>query len=142
MPLLKYTTEIDARKTAGEIQGILLAHGARAILIESDDRGGVEAISFKIKTPDGELGFKLPVDPNAVLAVLKRTSPRQYQNREQAVRVAWRIVKAWVEAQMAIIETEMVKLEEVFLPYLLMEEGKTLYEKLSQQGFYLPPGQG
>lgn len=142
MPLLKYTTEIDSRKTAGEIQGILLVHGAGAILIESDDRGGVRAISFKVRTPDGELGFRLPINPDAVLVVLKRTSPRQYQTQEQAVRVAWRIVKTWIEAQMAIIETEMVKMEEVFLPYLLMDEGKTLYEKLSQQGFYLPPGRG
>ena len=47
---------------------------------------------------------------------------------EQAERVAWRIVKDWVEAQMAILESEMVKLDEIFLPYMVNDAGQTLYE--------------
>src|SRR5438552_18436509 len=44
----------------------------------------------------------------------------------QAVRVEWRIVKDWVEAQLALIETRMVTAQQVFLPYAIMRDGRTL----------------
>jgi hypothetical protein len=49
-------------------------------------------------------------------------------DREQAERVAWRIVKDWVEAQMAILESEMVQMDEIFLPYMLNNQGHTVFE--------------
>ena len=54
--------------------------------------------------------------------------PRRLANRAQAIRIAWRIVKDWVEAQMAILETEMVKMEQIFLPYIQTQQGQTLFE--------------
>lgn len=43
--------------------------------------------------------------------------------------MCWRIIKDWVEAQMVILETKMVKIEQVFLPYLYdLESDKTFYE--------------
>ena len=129
MPLLNYTTEIEADKTAGEILGILARHGARAVLMEWDAHGQVKSISFKVATPHGDLPIRLPVDPDAVLKVLHSQNVRgRYATRQQALRVAWRIVKDWVEAQMAILETEMVKMEQIFLPYVVMPSGRTLYE--------------
>lgn len=139
MPLFRYTTQIPAAKTAAEISGILAKHGATAVLMEFKE-GVVVAISFKVKTASGELPFRLPVNADAVLGVLKRDAPLRYQNREHAVRVAWRIAKAWLEAQMAIVETEMVKMEEVFLPYMLWGK-KTVYESLSSGMLKLPPPQ-
>jgi hypothetical protein len=55
---------------------------------------------------------------------------------EQAERVAWRIIKDWVEAQMAILDTQMVKMEEVFFPYMLNGQGQTLFQayELKQLG--------
>lgn len=133
MALLNYTTRIEASKTVSEIQKILALHGAKSILVDYDDEGLIEALSFRVITPQGDAGIKLPVNPDAVLAVLTRQSrlgriPRRYVDRPQAVRVAWRIVKDWVEAQMAILETEMVKMEQIFLPYVLSKDGRTLYE--------------
>jgi hypothetical protein len=54
--------------------------------------------------------------------------PRHWESqwRDQAVRTAWRIVKDWVEAQMALVETQMVTTAEVFLPYAVMKDGRTL----------------
>lgn len=42
--------------------------------------------------------------------------------------VAWRIVKDWVEAQMAILESEQVQMDEVFLPYMVNNRGQTIFE--------------
>ena len=58
---------------------------------------------------------------------------------EQAEKVAWRILKDWVDAQMALIEIEMVKMEEVFLPYTIIDNfGTTVYERLEQTQLMLP----
>ena len=149
MGLLNYSTRIPAVKTAGEVQGILAKHGAKAVMIEYGDNGGVEALSFQIKRGDDSLGFSLPIEPDAVLKVLQRQygsgqllSHQGSPDREQAVRVAWRILKDWVEAQMAILETEMVTMEQVFLPYMLTRDNKTLYQAMLDRGFYLPEGRG
>lgn len=130
MALKNYTTTIDSTKTIGEIQGILAKHGANAIMTEYND-GQVIALSFRIKTPNGEIGVKLPANIDRVLQVLKNQRKRNNQvkdTREQAAKTAWRIIKDWIDAQMAILETEMVEMEEIFLPYVLNKEGQTLYE--------------
>lgn len=148
MALLNYSTNIGAHKTAGEIQTALAKHGARAIMIEYGDDGTAEALSFKVNTPHGDCGFRLPVVPDPVLRILQKqkVAGRLHHsiplNREQAVKVAWRIVKDWVEAQMALLETEMVKMEEIFLPYLITERGETLYHVMAGRHFMIGPGEG
>lgn len=140
MGLLNYSTTIEAAKTVGEIQNILAKHGARTVVINYAADGVIEALSFKVTTPYGDIGIRLPVDPNSVLKVLQREAPRRYVNRQQAIRVAWRIVKDWVEAQMAILSTEMVRMEQIFLPYVIMPSGKTLYDAMIDSRFQLPVG--
>lgn len=131
MALLNYTTQIESSKTVGQIHSILVAHGARSIMTNYDAQGQIESLSFEIAVPRGVASIILPVNPDAVLRVMKKTNshiPYRLQTRPQAIRVAWRIVKDWVEAQMAILETEMVKMEQIFLPYIQTQYGKTLFE--------------
>lgn len=135
MPLLNYTTKIDVEKTIGEIQKCLAAHGASRILVDYEDNY-VKAISFQLTFDGKAVGFKLPSDWNPVLEVMKedRKVPRALCTREQAVRVAWRIVKDWVLAQMAIVDTRMVQISEVFLAYAVTKDGRTLFEKMAADG--------
>ena len=79
-----------------------------------------------IDTPFGTRGIRLPANVDAVHKVLIRQKIKC--DREQAERVAWRIVKDWVEAQMAILESEMVQMEEIFLPYMIGASGQTFFE--------------
>lgn len=58
-------------------------------------------------------------------------------DREQAERVAWRIIKDWIEAQMAILESEMVTMDEIFLPYTLDNKGNTLYQLFATNALQL-----
>lgn len=53
------------------------------------------------------------------------------------MRVSWRIVKDWVEAQMAIVEAQLAEVGEVFLPYAVTKKGNTLYKELKQDGMKL-----
>ncbi|MBV6341465.1 hypothetical protein [Candidatus Magnetobacterium casense] len=135
MPILNYSTSIAASKTVAEIQSNLSRHGASAILIEYGN-GEPSALSFKIDTPHGNLPFRLPIDPKRVLAVMQRQKvPRSYCNYEQAVKVAWRLLKDWVAVQMAYLETEQVTIDQLLLPYLMVEENKTLYDRMVDKGF-------
>jgi len=139
MPILKYTTKVEAAKTAMEIQKCLADHGANAILNEYDDEGYIIALSFTMKINDRDISFRLPSDWRPVLEVLKQDPkvPERCCTQEQALRVAWRIIKTWVEAQMAFIETRMVRMEQVFLPYVVMPDGGTLSDKILKDPRFL-----
>lgn len=130
MAIKNYTTTINAKKTIGEIQELLSKHGANAIMTEYNN-GEVIGLSFKIMTPRGEMGVRLPANTDRVLQVLRNQRKKNNQVKdtmEQATKTAWRIIKDWIDAQMAILETEMVEMEEIFLPYMINNDGQTLYQ--------------
>lgn len=126
MPIMNYTTKVDVFATLGEIHGQLVKHGAKKIMQDYDNDGHITALSFLIDTPNGPRGVKLPANVGAVRNVL--TKQKVKCDRDQAERVAWRIVKDWVAAQMAILESEMVQMDEIFLPYMLNDNGQTLFQ--------------
>ena len=133
MALLNYTSGVDADKTDSEIAKCLSMHGAQAVLTEYDPvKATVTAISFKISVDGQSIGFRLPCDWKPVYEVInkgKRRNNRGDGGRQaQAVRTAWRIVKDWVEAQMALVETKMATTTQVFLPYAVMKDQRTLAE--------------
>ena len=139
MPLLNYTTKVDVYTTLGEIQRQLVKHGAKKILQDYDDDGHIIALAFAIDTPTGPRGVRLPANVNAVYEVLLRQKIKC--DREQAERVAWRIVKDWVEAQMATLESEMVQIDEIFLPYMLNNSGQTVFESYRNNQLALGGGE-
>lgn len=126
MPILNYTTKVDVYTTLGAIQGQLVKHGARKIMQDYDDDGRITALTFCINTPAGVRGVRLPANVDAVHKVL--TKQKVKCDREHAERVAWRILKDWVEAQMAILESEMVQMDEIFLPYMVNNDGQTFFQ--------------
>jgi hypothetical protein len=139
MPLLNYTTKISATKTAHEVQRVLAKAGAKRLMFEYGDDAEPVAIAFEVATRFGLRQYVLPTDAAAVLRVLHRQRvERRYQVREQALRIAWRIVKDWIEAQLAIIQTEMVTLDQVLLPYMQTDhprqaERVSMYELYAEQ---------
>ena len=126
MAILNYTTSISTEKTAMEIQKKLVMAGAVAVLCEYDGDGIMNAMSFRILTPHGLISFKMPAHLDGVYKALCNDSkvPKSKRTTEQAARVAWRILKDWIEAQLAIIEAGMAELAQVFLPYAQNEIGR------------------
>ncbi len=107
------------------------------------DGGAPSAIWFTCDTQLGEREFALPANLQAVQTTLRRQNVQlRYQSREHAARVAWRIVNDWLEAQLAIIESGMVTLDEVMLPYMLLENRRTVYVNLVEQRMALPAPPG
>lgn len=143
MPALNYTTTVPVTKTITEMQTILGKAGASAVAVLYTD-GQPDGMTFTLRTPDGERAFHLPVDVPAVHTLLTsqaRGNRRVDARPEQAARVAWRIVKDWLEAQVALIQAHLATLDEVMLPYLVVDlDNRTLREQWRDRAA-LPMGQ-
>ena len=127
MPIKNYSTKVSAAKTVGEIQEILAKHGVCRIMLDYGDGGRVLGVSFSVA---GAGSFRLPARADAVLRVMRDQGVKcDYARAEM---VAWRNVKDWIDAQMAIVETGQADIVEVMLPYML-RDGVTLYEAMAER---------
>ena len=122
------TTKISAEKTAGEIIQVLVRSGARQIATEYSAAGKISGLRFMITADGAQLGFSLPVRTELLVRKLRN-------DKDQAERVAWRQLLRWTEAQLAMIEVGMVKPDEVYAPYMLHRDGRTLYQVLTATKF-------
>lgn len=138
MPILNYTTKVGVPATTAEIQKILTKYGAKSIMMDYDDAGIISAVSFKVVEKGNPIYFKLPADIAGVSAALKRDG--EYRDEDHSRRVAWRILKDWIEAQMALIDAKMAELPQVFLPYAQTSTGETVYERMKGSEFKLLGG--
>jgi hypothetical protein len=136
--ILNYTTGVAADVSAGYIIGLLGRKGASSIS-QHFESGKLSGISFVFEVGGFPVVFQLPARENGVLAYMLKQSPWHSRRgcnieayteklRSQAQRVAWRILKDWVEAQLAMVETEQAEMGEVFMPYAITNEGKTMYD--------------
>lgn len=138
MAILNYTTGISFEKTIGEIQKCLVSHGATKVI--TDYANGLPiGVTFCLMLNDNMVAFSLPANYDGVLKSMKkdRKVPGRLCTEEQALRVSWRIVKDWVEAQMAIVEANLAEISEVFLPYAVTKNGNTLFREIKQNGTLL-----
>lgn len=132
MAILNYTTKIDAWKTVNEVQQILSKHKVSHFSIKNEGSFPT-ALSFCIDHKGQPLNFLLPCNHEGVLNCLKKDKkvPNASKNSEQALRTSWRIIKDWVEAQLAIVEAELAPIQEVFMPYLVINSaGETLSSRM------------
>lgn len=149
MALKSYTTTVPASKSVDEIMAMLRVHGAQSITTDYE-RAAPVAVEFLLETSHGPHWFRLPARVDRVLAVLMRQyrakqlrSQSGLPTRAQAERVAWRIIRDWVAAQLALIETDLVDATEVLLPYMLNQPGgQTVYQSMLATKFLAPPQEG
>ena len=139
MPIKNYTTKVDVYTSLGEIQGALARAGATKLMIDYDGTGSPTAITFGMQICDTRVAYILPVNVDGVAAVLQRQKIKA--DYSQIQRIAWRNVRDWVLAQLALIEAGNVTTDEVFLPYMADNTGNTLYQ-LVKSGQLALPGNG
>lgn len=139
MPIKNYTTKVDAHTSIGEIQSALARGGANKIMVDYDG-GKPVAVTFAIITPQGLRGFSLPAAVEGTLRAFAKQKVKA--DRAQAEMTAWRNVRDWVLAQMALIESCDVPIDQVFLPYMTDNKGNTLYEIYASGQLLLGEGAG
>jgi hypothetical protein len=136
MGTLKYTTTVSAQKTAGEMAVMLAKHGAAEVTTLYDEDARLVGLTFTLRTPHGPRKFSLPIKVHNVLRLLEKQSSRReirtkFSQIDQAERTAWRVARDWLAAQLAILEADMAALDEIMLPYLLVdaETQERLYDR-------------
>ncbi len=141
MAILNYTTSIASEKTIMEIQKCLVKHGATKIVTDYTDQTPT-AVTFCLILNGNLTAFSLPANYSGVLKSMKSDSKisRRLLTDEQALKVSWRIIKNWVEAQMAIVEAQLADVAEVFLPYAITKSGTTLYKEIESNGMLMLKG--
>jgi hypothetical protein len=84
--------------------------------------------------------FQLPANAEGVFKVMAKEKPYSYsysrknktdwerELHEQAERVSWRILKDWVEAQIALVESSQAEMAQVFMPYAVEASGQTMFQ--------------
>lgn len=136
--LVNYSTKIDATQTVAEMQALLARHGARRIAVDYGPRGVPSSLDFMLETPHGMRSFSLPVEPERMQRLLEKEekagrlktgSKSERTSLDQAERVAWRVMKVWLEAQLALVAAELVDLDQAMFAYLQVgPAGETLYK--------------
>ena len=129
MSIANYTTTVSAEKTAGEIMSMLAKHDATNISITYEDSVAV-GMTFTLSTEFGPRSFQLPVRANGVAAAMQNDGnvPQRFRTMGQASRVAWRIARDWLRAQLALIDAGLSSMDEVMMPWMLSDGGQTMFD--------------
>ena len=142
MPILNYTTKIEAAKTASEIMALLTRKGVTEILTQYSNEGEIQGLQWRYNTGGGPLTYAMPVNVEGVFRVMTNQNiipGNELSRRAQAKRTAWRNSLHWTQSQLAMVEAGQAELEEVFLPYTVLGD-RTLYRAIAEAGFsVLPP---
>lgn len=132
MAIKNYRTRVGFYRTISEIEKILSEHGVTQVSKVLED-GDPVAIYFTIPYNNIPVNYKLQTNWEKVYKILQDTSGAK-KTEKHAKRVAWRNIKDWIDAQTALIETEMVELQQIFLPYMVDQNDQTVYDRFLEQG--------
>ena len=144
MPIKNYTTKVAASRSVQEIQEALVKHGATGVLYEYEQgTGRIQSLKFILVLEGNQIPFSLPIDWRRFQLALKKDRVTRWNDEDYCYRVAWRVIRDWVMAQLSIFETQMVSIPQLFLPYAVTRSGETLYEIAAKNPsqLFLPPTQ-
>ena len=141
MPIKNDNTVVPANRSIAEIHDALVKHGATGVLYKYEQgTGRIEALQFLLRVHDRDVTFSLPVHWQRFQRVLEIQQVRRWDEEEYVYRVAWRNIRDGVMSQLALYETEIVDMGQVFLLFATDAKGQTLYEKMMEGKFLLGDG--
>jgi hypothetical protein len=139
MQLKNYTSTVAAERTVARIERLLADAGASAIM-KDYEQGRLRALQFRLPLPDGQnVAVRLPVNPAAVLAVLRKQVRRMHEGtlrrlEAQADRTAWKLMQDWVEVQLSLIRLQQADALQVFMPYV-WDGRRTFYAAVRDRNY-------
>lgn len=137
MPIKNCTSKMPVSKSLEIIQKALVDHGATGFMYKYNQEGRIKSVKFVIPFKDRKVGFALPVNWRLFQAVLKDQDVRRWEDDDYCYRVAWANLRDWIESQMALLETEMIELPQIFLPFAVNKKGETFYDQVKENNFLL-----
>lgn len=114
-------TGVPVERSRSEIERVLTKYGCDTFAFGWTPVSAM--IQFGYKGRQVKLDVKVPTD---------KTSKRQ----QQIARQRWRVLLLLIKAQLEAVETGIMDFEESFLPWMLLEGGETVAQRMIPQ---LPP---
>jgi len=138
----------NSKNTFDAIQKALATHGAKQVFFDYNQNGQVKALAFSLDIQGKLIGFMLPARVENVEKIFAASKKDRWgyqkaldeDDKQQAYRTAWANIRDWLTSQLALIDTEQVKMEEVFLPYMMVSKDVTLFQSMENNGMLLPSG--
>lgn len=139
------TTTVPVHESQADVRELLRARKATGMQI-SESWGGDQAIADVRFAMPGEAGgfyaYRIRVRvPAMVLDEVrelarrqKRRQPTPAEAQAQGERQIWRLVFWWLKAQFEAADAGLVSLEEAFLPWMELPDGRTTYEAMTESG--------
>lgn len=130
---LNYTTTIEGEKTALDCVTMLMRFGAKNVALSVGEEKLPDGLDFTIVLPWGVTrSYSMPVNVAGTEKALARAARAGkirsgFSNPAQAHRTAWRVLKDWLEVNLALIEAGAVELERVMLPYMRVSPTQDVY---------------
>ena len=136
MNLKNYTSTVAASTSMARIEKKLVEIGASQVNKEYKNQICV-GVKFEIEVKGVPVSFELPAKVDTVYKVMRSEVKRPNENtdtriKEQAERTAWKIIADWVDVQASMIYLEQAEVLQVFMPYAITKEGKTVYQLFTE----------
>ena len=134
-------------RTAHECLELLARHGARKVMLDMDDEGAAVGISFRMPTSLGLLDFTITANIEGTYRQLLASQRRgdiqpRFATRQQAHKVAWRTLKDFVRAQVAIVEAGVIDFGQVMLGFVNVAPERTAWDDFAQARAAIEAGDG
>ena len=122
------TTKKEPEETSSEIIKLLKNYGLTKFMFDYEN-GEIIGCIFSLKLEQNkDVPIRLPIRWEPLWEKASAGETKYIKDQEQAKRVAWRQILRWMESQLALIEIGMVETAEVFLPYMMIDKKRTLYQ--------------
>ena len=141
MNLRNYTSSVPVERSVALIEHDLVRAGATNIAKWYDEDSNLDSLMFQITSNGIPMSFRLPARWkkcfDMMMKEVKKPRPGTEQHvREQAQRIAWKVLYDSVSVQISLLMIDQVEVVEVFLPYYYdAAKDQTLFERLKASGF-------
>ena len=143
------TTSVSVQQSQSDVRDLLRARKATGMQISESwlEEDAVADVRFSMPGEAGgfyayRIRVRVPkLDPeahrvriNQTRATRLPTAAELSTKRAQGERQIWRLVFWWLKAQFEAADAGLVSLEEAFLPWMELPDGRTTYEAMVQTG--------
>jgi hypothetical protein len=139
------TTTVPIHESQADVRELLRARKATGMQISESwaddqvvadvrfgmpgDAGGFYAYRIRVRVPPLVLE-----QVRAWAKARKQRQPTEAEARAQGERQIWRLVYWWLKTQFEAADAGLVSLEEAFLPWMELPDGRTTYEAMAESG--------
>lgn len=126
-------TSVGVDRSQQEIGSILRRYGVKTFGTMEDEGTGyvrfrLDGIEYQVKVPLPDIKEFSTTETGRL-----RKASATAEAHEQAVRERWRTLVLWIKAQLAAVDAGLVVAKEVFLPFVVMPDGRALSEHILPQ---------